>query len=271
MAHSRPEGGRGNLALRLGSACVLAPPVIFAVYAGFPWYEGVVAIVVALMVWEWTRVCGARAAMVSGLILAAAVLGSCLAISAAMPQVAAATAAAAAVILAGVQLRRGISEAVIFSCGGLAIISCAAALLWLRTGAEAGRELVFGLLCAVWCTDTGAYFVGRTVGGPRLAPRISPAKTWAGLCGGIVGAAACGWIWARLAGFGSQGWAMACGAMIALLAQAGDLAMSAVKRRYGVKDSSGLIPGHGGVLDRVDGMLLTAPAVVLAVVTLDGA
>ena len=271
MARSRPEGGRRNFALRLGSACVLGPPVILAVYAGSPWYEGLVAIAVTLMVWEWTRICGGHGTATAGLILAVAALASCVAISAGLPQVGAATAAAAAVLLAVVQLRRGAGEALIFTCGGLAIIFCAAAFLWLRTGPDAGRELVFGLLCAVWCTDTGAYLVGRAVGGPRLAPRISPAKTWAGLCGGVVGAAACGWIWARLAGFNSQGWAVACGAIIALLAQMGDLAMSAAKRRYGVKDSSRLIPGHGGVLDRVDGMLLTAPAVVLAVVVLDGA
>ena len=182
-----------------------------------------------------------------------------------------ASAAAAAALLAAVQVRRPVADSLLFTCGGLVIVSCAVALLWLRTGPEAGRELLFGLLCAVWCTDTCAYFAGRAVGGPRLAPRISPGKTWAGLCGGIVGAAACGWIWARLAGFGSQGWAVAGGAGIALLAQAGDLAMSAVKRRYGVKDSSGLIPGHGGVLDRVDGMLLTAPALALLAVLMDGA
>ena len=271
MARSRPDGGRRNLALRLASACVLAPPVVLAVHAGSPLYEAVVAVAAMLMVWEWARICGGREAAAPGLILAAAVLGSCLATAAAKPQLAVAAAAAAAALLAAVQVRRPVADSLVFTCGGLVIVACAVAFLWLRTGPEAGRELVFGLLCAVWCTDTCAYFTGRTVGGPRLAPRISPGKTWAGLCGGIVGAAACGWIWARLAGFGSQGLAAAGGAGIALLAQAGDLAMSAVKRRYGMKDSSGLIPGHGGVLDRVDGMLLTAPALALLAVLMDGA
>ena len=271
MARSRPDAGRRDLALRLVSAGVLAPPVVLAVHAGSPWYEAVVAVAAIAMVWEWARIRGGRAAAVPGLILAAAVLGSCLATAAAKPQLAAAVAAAAAALLVAVQLRRGIVDSLVFACGGLAIISCAVAFLWLRNGPEAGRELVFGLVCAVWCTDAGAYFVGRAVGGPRLAPRISPGKTWAGLCGGIVGAAACGWIWARLAGFGSQGLAAAGGVAIAVLAQAGDLAMSAMKRRYGVKDWSGLIPGHGGMLDRVDGMLLTAPALALLVIFLDGA
>ena len=121
------------------------------------------------------------------------------------------------------------------------------------------------LLIVVWTTDTAAYVVGRGVGGPRLAPSISPGKTWSGLGGGVIGASLASVItaWA----LGSERWVQfaGLGAAFAVLAQLGDLAESALKRRAGVKDSGSLIPGHGGVLDRVDGLLLTAPALTVLV------
>jgi phosphatidate cytidylyltransferase len=119
-------------------------------------------------------------------------------------------------------------------------------------------ELVLWVFVVVWATDIFAYFAGRTIGGPKLAPRISPNKTWAGLFGGIVGAAVCGWI----AGHYMQiePIFLFLGAPFALLAQLGDLYESGVKRKRGVKDSSNLLPGHGGVLDRLDGLLPVAIA-----------
>ena len=129
---------------------------------------------------------------------------------------------------------------------------------------------IFWLLGAVWATDIGAYVTGRLLGGPKLAPRISPNKTWAGLLGGVVCAASWGAAWGALAGAGMAG-AIVISAITAVVAQAGDLGVSAVKRRFGVKDASRLIPGHGGMLDRVDGFLLTAPAIAgLAVITVRG-
>jgi phosphatidate cytidylyltransferase len=131
-------------------------------------------------------------------------------------------------------------------------------------------ELVFWLMLVTWSTDIFAYFAGRGIGGPKLAPRISPNKTWAGLIGGmvgagIVGAAAC-WLLDIGAPF------IFLGAPMGLLAQLGDLYESWVKRRCDVKDSSSLIPGHGGVLDRVDGLLPVAVAtLVILVATLASA
>jgi phosphatidate cytidylyltransferase len=122
----------------------------------------------------------------------------------------------------------------------------------------AWSELVLWLFFIVWATDIFAYFAGRSIGGPKLAPRISPNKTWAGLAGGIVGAAAVG---------GLAAWYMQLepvfmfvGGPMALLAQLGDLYESSVKRRRGVKDSGTILPGHGGVLDRLDGLLPAALA-----------
>ena len=119
------------------------------------------------------------------------------------------------------------------------------------------------LLMVVWATDSAAYLVGRRVGGARLAPSISPGKTWAGLGGGVIGASLASVIVAWALGSERLVHAAGLGAGFAVIAQLGDLAESMLKRRAGVKDSGSLIPGHGGVLDRVDGLLLTAPALSL--------
>ena len=141
-------------------------------------------------------------------------------------------------------------------------VSCVA-LIWLRDDGGAGMTLIYFLLLSVWANDTGAFVVGRAIGGPRLAPSISPAKTWAGFWGGIVIAgAALGGV-ALTAGAHSPLVASALAAMLAVMSNVGDLFESAVKRRYKVKDSGGIIPGHGGVLDRIDGLLAAAPVLAL--------
>ena len=124
-------------------------------------------------------------------------------------------------------------------------------------------EVVLGIVAIVIATDTGAYFSGRTIGGPKIAPRISPSKTWAGLAGGALAAAlvSFGFFYSNV---GSDAFsvvglgALLLGALLAVVAQAGDFLESWLKRRAAVKDSSNLIPGHGGVLDRIDGLLPVA-------------
>lgn len=261
MARSPHDRARGDALPRLLWACLLAPPALLAVYAGSPWHEAAVAGAALLMAREWARLCGAGA--VSGWALAAGALAAGLAAGLGAPAAAAAAVAAtaAALLLAH---RGGLpGDAAVAAAGGAAIASFAAALVWLRFGPADGRALVFGLLCVVWSTDVGAYVLGRAVGGPRLAPRVSPGKTWAGLAGGCLCAAAAGLLWARAAGVGEPAWALAAAVALALAAQAGDLAVSAAKRRHGVKDAGSLIPGHGGVLDRADGMLLAGPVAAL--------
>jgi phosphatidate cytidylyltransferase len=113
--------------------------------------------------------------------------------------------------------------------------------------------LVFWAMIVTWSTDTFAYFAGRAIGGPKLAPRISPSKTWAGLAGGVVGAAVLGWLAASWFDLGAP--FLYNGGPMGAVAQAGDLYESWVKRRAGVKDSGTILPGHGGVLDRLDGLL----------------
>jgi phosphatidate cytidylyltransferase len=148
---------------------------------------------------------------------------------------------------------------------GLAyVLAAVVALLWLRHQPVLGRETVVWLMVCVWATDIGGFFVGRAVGGARLAPSISPGKTWSGLIGGMcwsaVASAICGLIFDR-----GDTWTLAfVGAALAAVDQAGDLLESHAKRRAGVKDSGNLIPGHGGLLDRVDGLIAVLVAVALA-------
>ena len=138
------------------------------------------------------------------------------------------------------------------------IWAAAAAMIWLRAGA-CGLGNVLFLLALVWATDIGAYLTGRALGGPKLAPRISPGKTWAGAAGGLLFAACSGIAAAVISGTGiASATAIAVG--LSVIAQAGDLAESAMKRRFGVKDSGRLIPGHGGLLDRLDSTLAVALA-----------
>ena len=141
--------------------------------------------------------------------------------------------------------------------GGFILYSLAAvlALLWLRHHPGYGRETILWVLACVWATDIGAYFIGSYAGGARLAPSISPSKTWSGLVGGIcasaVVSAACGLAFKT----GDAPVLAIAGVGIAVVAQGGDLLESSAKRRAGVKDSGSLIPGHGGILDRIDGLI----------------
>jgi phosphatidate cytidylyltransferase len=144
--------------------------------------------------------------------------------------------------------------------GAIWIASGCAAFLWLE--ATAGPTVVFWLLAVVWATDVFAYFVGKTIGGPRLAPRLSPNKTWAGAIGGLIGAGFTGLVVALASH--SPTVSITCVSLaLSLAAQGGDLAESWGKRHFSVKDTSGLIPGHGGVLDRLDGLLAATQALAL--------
>jgi len=140
-------------------------------------------------------------------------------------------------------------------------------LLWLARIDGAGRSTVLWIFAIVWATDIGAYAIGRRLGGPLLWPRWSPRKTWAGLIGGAGCAALAGWGTARVLGVPAVLPLVLASAGLAIVEQFGDLAESVAKRRFGVKDSSGLIPGHGGLLDRLDGLLAVIPAVALLTLT----
>jgi phosphatidate cytidylyltransferase len=174
-------------------------------------------------------------------------------------------------IIAGLMMMRewnGLTEhdGPLWRFAGLFYVSVpCASLIWLRNVhfdnvANAGLDLVFFVMLTVCATDVGAYFTGREFGGPKLAPVISPSKTWAGLGGGVATAV----ITAGISHFfvpypSSVGLSIVLGILIALIAQGGDLFESWMKRRAGVKDSGTLIPGHGGILDRIDGLVFAVP------------
>jgi phosphatidate cytidylyltransferase len=129
------------------------------------------------------------------------------------------------------------------------------AFVWLRQHVPHGFQTVLWLLCIVWATDSAAYAAGSILGGPKLAPQISPSKTWAGAVAGLAAGTLASILLAQVSG-GVPDWRfIGVGVALSFLTQCGDLAESVLKRTFGVKDASDLIPGHGGALDRLDGLL----------------
>jgi len=148
---------------------------------------------------------------------------------------------------------------------GPVYVGLAAVALVMLRGAPSGEYLVLGIFVAVWTADTGALLSGRLIGGPKLVPRLSPNKTWAGFVFGALAAGIGEAIYSSVLN-GSAVGGLALGVAIALVGHAGDLFESWVKRSFSAKDSGGLIPGHGGVLDRIDSLLFVAPACAFLVV-----
>jgi phosphatidate cytidylyltransferase len=147
----------------------------------------------------------------------------------------------------------------------------AVALIWIRGDPAYGWQAILYLFIIVWTTDSAAYLFGRWIGGPKLAPRISPKKTWSGLIGGTLSAGVAGLVFALVAEGAFSPLLGLLAIILALISQLGDLGESAVKRTFGMKDTSGLIPGHGGVLDRIDGLLFAALAAGLLAWSVDPA
>jgi phosphatidate cytidylyltransferase len=259
LARPEPDG----LGRRVASAVALAPLPIAAVWFGSPWLPLLTALAAAVMAWEWGRLCGGGRADGAQ----PGVVGAVLATLATAALIASWLAVIVGLLSAGAvfqALRKRSSPAPGWTaCGALWIALPCVCLLWLAGEETTGRATLLWVLALVWATDIGAYAIGRTVGGPRLAPRWSPRKTWSGLLGGIVCAAAVGWASAALLGIFPALPLILVSAGLAIVEQFGDLAESVAKRRFGVKDTSGLIPGHGGLLDRLDGLLAVVPAVAL--------
>ena len=159
-------------------------------------------------------------------------------------------------------VRVGRGSAASLAAGVVYILVAAAGLIWLRADPAAGRANLLFLLALVWASDIGAYAAGRAIGGPLLAPLISPGKTVAGALGGLLAAVLVG-IAAALATSAILWHAGVLAGLLGIVSQAGDLGESYVKRQFGVKDSGRLIPGHGGLLDRVDALLAVALAASL--------
>jgi phosphatidate cytidylyltransferase len=255
------RGSAKPLLLRVASAAILGPLALAAVWAGGGWLLAVVLLAALGMGWEWSRLAARRGfglvgalVVLSGLV-ATALLGA----GAGVGSACLGAALGAAMVFAGA-LVTGNAEPVWAAAGALWLSLGAVAFLALARPPIGGRETLFWLLGVVWVNDVAAYAFGRAIGGPKLAPRLSPNKTWAGFVGGVASAGALGWAAARLVGAADPAPLAATSLLLAVAGQLGDLAESAAKRHFGVKDSSRLIPGHGGLLDRVDGLLAASMA-----------
>ncbi len=251
------------LQLRVRSALVLAPLPIAAIGFGSPWLPLLTVLAAAVMAWEWGRLCrqgrlGGTGVVLIGVVLAVVATAALIATGLAM-----ALALVGAVLVFWTARKRPDLDPRWTALGAIWVALPCVCLLWLAREEATGRVTLLWVLAVVWATDIGAYAIGRTLGGPRLAPRWSPGKTWAGLAGGAVCAALTGWATVACLGISPALPVILISAGLAVIEQFGDLAESLAKRRFGVKDTSGLIPGHGGLLDRLDGLLAVVPVVAL--------
>lgn len=256
---------RSGLVPRVVSAAVLVPPVLAAFYVGSPYSDFLVLAASGLLGWEWSRICGRGRLGAGGVAVILAVLVAVAAGALRLYPAAGWLVATGALAAALIAAQRGPGRPQWYALGVIYIALPCLGFLWLRQAPGEGRAIVFWLLFVVWATDIGAYYVGRAIGGPKLTPRISPKKTWAGLAGG----AACAGLAGAALAYGLGDWNPAriggLSVLLALVAQTGDVLESAVKRHFGVKDASQLIPGHGGLMDRVDGLL--AVSLVVSLIT----
>jgi phosphatidate cytidylyltransferase len=243
------------------SAAVLVPLALGCIWSGGLAFAVLVAVITAGMAFEWVQLCERRVPLLSGVVFAslpvAVILTSLGYTAGALLLLVAATIASSA--HAG-----GASRTKPLAFGIPYLGLAAVALVWLRQVPQSGRADVIVLLLLVWASDIGAYLLGRAIGGPKLAPAISPGKTWSGAVGGLGAAVAVGFIAAATWSVGTSPLRAVCfAALISVVSQAGDLFESQLKRDFSVKDSGWLIPGHGGLLDRLDALLFAAPVAAL--------
>jgi phosphatidate cytidylyltransferase len=257
------EPAPGKLTLRVASSIILVAVVAAVVWFGPPAFDLFVLVCGIVLAHEWRRLFAEDLWSAPSLGLFLAVIASIAVASLARPLygLAICLAGTLAVFTAGAVARRG--GAAWFAIGAPYICVPAIALIAIAHDPSWGRQTLTVAIVAVAATDIGAYFTGRALGGPKLAPRISPKKTWAGLIGGGLCAGLAGTGLSQVLGF--PAWLGAgLGGALAVISQMGDLFESAIKRRFGVKDFGGIIPGHGGLFDRVDGHLAAACAVAAA-------
>ncbi|MGE4482162.1 phosphatidate cytidylyltransferase [Acidocella sp.] len=247
-----------DLSVRAASALVLGPVALLCLWRGGLWWDVLVGAAMVGLGHEWAKLSGRKHGWpLAGLMLIVWAVSLSMGVGAGLQ----------AVLFLGIAAWPGFGR---FAAAGVPYAGlCGVALLWLRHRPETGMLDTAFLILVIWGTDIGAYVTGRWLGGAKLAPRVSPGKTWSGALGGLVIGAACG---AGLAAatLGAPLRAFGVGVLLSLVAQAGDLLESAIKRKLGVKDSGRTIPGHGGLFDRLDGFLTAAPLAALFAVFMQG-
>jgi len=265
-----------DMALRAASAAVLAPAAVLATWAGGYWFLGLVVLASILLAVEWAMMSahGAWRAMASiiAIVLIAAIVTTYLGrLPVGLGLL------LAGVVLAGLAARMRGLQALNTAYGVLYLGWPVVLLIWLRDGHDPiGLHWTVFVFAVAWASDIMAYIIGSAVGGPKLWPRFSPNKTWSGFLGGLVAGMIAGGAMAAWLDLGQLTvfWGIGLGLAAALATMAGDLWESALKRRFGVKDAGNLIPGHGGLLDRVDGLMFAVVVVAagrLLVLFLEGA
>lgn len=260
---STPADGRkrSNPRLRVISGIVLGLVTLALAWAGGAWFRFFAAAMMLLMFYEWAAMIGLKAGRPHHFICWAGLALTAIALLAGKGE----TVVFALVLVSGLA---ALASGVVFGRDGAAAAGVAysglsgACLAFLRGDTFEGLAAIVFLFAVVWSTDIFAYYIGRAIGGPKLAPSISPGKTRSGALGGVAAAVLCGTAASAVMGAATNGWVLAAfaAAVLSVVSQLGDLAESAAKRRYGVKDSGTLIPGHGGVMDRVDGLVAAAIA-----------
>ncbi len=261
---------KSNLFLRVVSALVLAPVVLAAIFYGNPAYDVLMAVLGALMAWEWEKMIHGKESYVAvSLTLMATMV---VFLTTTNPVLALLVIAAFAVFL---YIKTG--RKLLLSFGAFYIGLPLLSMMYIAYFSDSGSGdlnysymYVLWLLFVVWATDIGGYVVGKSVGGPKLAPKISPKKTWSGLLGGMVFSAAITYGFVITMNHYYQSalamkFLVISSVLLAFISQVGDIFESRIKRYLDIKDSSNLIPGHGGIFDRVDGLLFAAPVVAVFV------
>ncbi len=235
------------------TALVLLPIVLGAIYYGYPWVQMLILVFGAMLCWEWAHMVPNRKPEVYGILYTIVFASAVLLDSPLAVGLMVLGGTAVAIYQARGELRRNLLVlGVPYIAVGLGSVAWIYQVL--------GAEIAFWFLLVVWFVDIGGYIVGCTLKGPKLAPKVSPNKTWSGLIGGmlfsVIASTAFCYAFGVMDGVYFYG---ILAAMFALIAQIGDLVESHIKRSLGIKDSSNLIPGHGGVFDRVDGLIFAAP------------
>lgn len=256
---------RSELGLRILSAGVLIPLVIVATWLGEVSFAGIVVLVCAVVHFEWCNMVAAeprRPLQIGGVVALVAIAAAALTLT---PSGVALVWLASAVAMTLAGLPAGCRERALWTGTGMLYSGMPVlALVILREGPD-GFGLVVLILLVAWATDTAAFFVGRRLRGPKLWPAVSPGKTWSGAAGGLIFGLAAGLLVGISMGIPFSAQLVVFTAVVALEAQLGDLFESALKRRFGIKDTGTLIPGHGGMMDRVDGLIVaSAVAAVIA-------
>ena len=260
-ADPRAQPHKSEMLTRVVSAIVMAALALGSALVSVWTFVALVIAAGVTVSWEWGRLVREAGFDAIAGIQSAAVASVAVAVALSQPGLAL---IAAIVALVGTGLLAVSSATVGWSLLGIAYsVLSTWSMVWLRSDPTLGATALLYLLLVAWTTDTASYGGGRLVGGPKLAPSISPRKTWSGLLAGILAPALVGYAFALFLQDTSAWRLTLVSIVIAAACQAGDLGESAVKRRFGTKDMSNLIPGHGGLLDRIDGLLIAAIAAAL--------